>query len=162
MEQLKVLIIKRNKVIVNNQLEVLKNKGNIEIIDISKKYFKTIVKLKNKSLKSKLESEIINVLDLIGMPRDRLGYKYIFSAILYLTKIKNFDKLNITVVYNELSQIYNKSIVSIEKAIRQAIEYTFTNGNTDEIYNLFDNMVSEDSGKVSNKKFIYELIKNII
>lgn len=162
MEQLKVLIIKNNKVIVNSQLDFFESKGNIEIIDISKKYFKTIIKLRNKSSELNLENKIINILNIIGMPKNRLGYEYIVSATLYLSKMENIDNLNITEVYNELSHIYNKSIASIEKAIRQVIEYTFTKGNIDEIYNLFNNVVSEDSGKVSNKKFIYELVKNII
>lgn len=162
MKYFKLIIINYDSDIVDIQLNNLKEKGYIEVLDVDKKNFNLLFNFKKDIPQTELKEKIIKKLNLIGVPKNMMGYNYILSAILYLNKFNNINNIYVKEIYNELFHTYNKSVESIEKAIRKAIECTFAKGNINEIYNLFNNMIPEDSGKISNKKFIYELAKKII
>ena len=57
---------------------------------------------------------------------------------------------------NGMLYINNKPL-SIEKAIRKCIEYSFTYGNLDELNKLCLRDISVHTGKINNKKFISKL-----
>jgi len=162
MKEIKVVIIEDNYGKVNEMLEILKKELSIQVLEVDEKSLSTVINLKNNVLNNDVKEKIVHKLNIIGMPKNKVGYKYIVSAMLYLYKEKNIENINMKDIYVELYSTYNKSICSIEKAIRKLIEFTFSYGNLEELYKIFDDTISKDTGKLSNKKFIYEFIKHIM
>ncbi len=107
------------------------------------------------------ENSIAKLLELIGVPNDKIGYKYIVDAILLWNKYMDINKLNITFIYKKIAIKYNKNIFSIEKAIRKCIEHSFTYGNLKELNKLFLTDISSKTGKINNKKFISKIAQYI-
>lgn len=97
---------------------------------------------------------IRKVLDQIGMKHNLKGHGYIISAIEKALDDRN--KLNrITkTLYIEISQENNDTPSRVERAIRHAIEVTWTNGNPVAINKIFGYTVSAAKGKPTNSEFI--------
>ena len=150
---------------INNEEEIKKFQKVIEyiekelpnslIVDISERINKIEINYNEDIIKATLE-----LLNLLGMPRHKLGYSYIIESVL-LWNNKHLFSNCITSVYKQISIKHNKSVSSIEKAIRACIEYTFLFGNTKELNKIFANTISMSTGKISNKKFISTLSKRV-
>lgn len=97
---------------------------------------------------------IRKVLDQIGMKHNLKGHGYIISAIEKALDDRN--KLNrITkTLYIEISQENNDTPSRVERAIRHAIEVTWTDGNPVAINKIFGYTVSAAKGKPTNSEFI--------
>ena len=93
-------------------------------------------------------------LDQIGVKHSLKGHRYIISAIEKALDDRN--KLNrITkTLYIEISQENNDTPSRVERAIRHAIEVTWTNGNPVAINKIFGYTVSAAKGKPTNSEFI--------
>ena len=93
-------------------------------------------------------------LDQIGVKHSLKGHRYIISAIEKALDDRN--KLNrITkTLYIEISQENNDTPSRVERAIRHAIEVTWTNGNPVAINKIFGYTVSAAKGKPTNPEFI--------
>ncbi|MCL2859129.1 MAG: sporulation initiation factor Spo0A C-terminal domain-containing protein [Oscillospiraceae bacterium] len=164
MEKIKVVIINSNKSNINKVNEYLKllKEENVEIITVKKHHYEIVKNLEDEHFQENLKSRIINILDLIGMPKNRVGYQYILSAIFYLNRTGKTRHLKLSTIYAELMLIYQgKSMRSIDRTMETAIEATFNHGNKNEIDKIFHNIVSKENGKISNKKFIYTLAERI-
>jgi len=101
------------------------------------------------------------ILDLVGIPNSRLGYKYIVHAVVLYKESKE-EKLNIMKVYNQLSNEFDKTAYSVEKAIRKSIEICVIDEDIPELNKIFADALSDEKDKINNKKFISLLAKNII
>ena len=108
-----------------------------------------------------IETEIIKKLHDMGVQTDCKGYLYIKMAIAIILR-EGMDNVMISTIYRELSEKYNCSEMSIEKAIRDCIDVTFSNENINELNRLFKHYISKTKGKVSNKKFIYEIAYDLV
>lgn len=97
---------------------------------------------------------IRKTLDQIGVKHSIKGYGYIISAIEKALDDRN--KLNrITkTLYIEISQENNDTPSRVERAIRHAIEVTWTDGNPVAINKIFGYTVSAAKGKPTNSEFI--------
>lgn len=97
---------------------------------------------------------IRKTLDQIGVKHSLKGYRYIISAIEKALDDRN--KLNrITkTLYIEISQENNDTPSRVERAIRHAIEVTWTDGNPVAINKIFGYTVSVAKGKPTNSEFI--------
>jgi two-component system response regulator (stage 0 sporulation protein A) len=97
---------------------------------------------------------IRKTLDQIGVKHSLKGYRYIISAIEKALDDRN--KLNrITkTLYIEISQENNDTPSRVERAIRHAIEVTWTDGNPVAINKIFGYTVSAAKGKPTNSEFI--------
>lgn len=141
--------------------EILKNMemeiSNIEVIEASLEDIKIVKNILNKN------KETINCirekLNLLGVPNDKIGYKYIIDAILLWNKYQNINNLKIYYIYEKIALKYNKSISSVEKAIRKCIEYCFQYGNLKELEKIFFNVISIKTGKINSKKFISKIVQ---
>lgn len=93
-------------------------------------------------------------LDQIGVKHSLKGHRYIISAIEKALDDRN--KLNrITkTLYIEISQENNDTSSRVERAIRHAIEVTWTDGNPVAINKIFGYTVSAAKGKPTNSEFI--------
>lgn len=143
------------EVLKSIQIEI----SDIEIIEASLeelKLFKNILNRNNETTYT-----IRKILDLLGVPNDKIGYKYIVDAILLWNKYQEMNNFNISHIYKKIGIVYNKSLLSIEKAIRNCIEYTFTYGNLERLNQFFHTNISLYTGKINNKKFIVQMANYI-
>lgn len=156
----KIIILNENqyctdKLLKNIEVEML----NIEIMEVSLEdldIFKSIVYKNNKMIKC-----IQEILDLLGVPNYKIGYKYIIDAIMIWNEYQYIKNLKIYSIYENIALKYNKSIYSVEKAIRNCIDYCFTYGNLKELNKLFVNDISINTGKIESKKFISKISQYI-
>lgn len=97
---------------------------------------------------------IRKTLDQIGVKHNIKGYGYIILAIEMCLEDRN--KLNCIVkgIYAEIAQENNDKVTRVERAIRHAIEITWTNGNINAINKIFGYTVSARKGKPTNSEFI--------
>lgn len=97
---------------------------------------------------------IRKTLDQIGVKHSLKGYRYIIGAIEKALDDRN--KLNrITkTLYIEISQENNDTPSRVERAIRHAIEVTWTDGNPVAINKIFGYTVSAAKGKPTNSELI--------
>ncbi|WP_455798059.1 sporulation transcription factor Spo0A [Clostridium butyricum] len=84
-----------------------------------------------------LETEITNIIHEIGVPAHIKGYMYLREAI--------------TMVVNDMELL---SAVTVERAIRHAIEVAWGRGQIEAINKLFGYTVHNDKGKPTNSEFI--------
>lgn len=93
-------------------------------------------------------------LDQIGVKHSLKGYGYIISAVEKC--LENRSKLIRIVkgLYAEIAEENNDKVMRVERAIRHAIEITWTNGNTNVINKIFGYTVSARKGKPTNSEFI--------
>ena len=94
------------------------------------------------------------ILDQIGVKHSLKGYGYIISAVEKC--LENRSKLVgiIKGLYTEIAEENNDKVMRVERAIRHAIEVTWTNGNTNAINKIFGYTVSVGKGKPTNSEFI--------
>ena len=162
MEKIKVIITNGNIRIVNKYLNILKKEENVKIINVRKHLYEMVKNLENEHFQENLRSRTIHMLGVIGVPKDRIGYQYILSAIFYLNKTGKTRHLNVDTIYKELSIIYDGvNVGSIERSIRTAIEATISKGHRDEIDKLFRDRTFIETETISNKKFIYTLAEKV-
>lgn len=153
MNKNKIMVLNEKNDNIDEVLKYLKKDLlDIEILEVTSEDWNIIKKILNKD--NKTINCIEKKLNLLGIPYDRIGYKYIIDAVFLWDKYSVENNLEITSIYEQLSIKYNKSICSIEKAIRKCIEYSFTYGNLDELSKLCLRDISMHTGKINNKKFI--------
>lgn len=91
----------------------------------------------------------------IGIPASLSGYTYLREAIRMV--IDNGiapDGMLSKQIYPALAKRHGKSVASVEKAIRTAIETAWIRGRTDLLDQLFGYTVSAQRGKPTNTEFI--------
>lgn len=164
--------LRKPKIIVTSVMEnnfIINNMRNLGILYYLLKPFtvdiliERIMQMSSKDIYdiNLLEKQIIINLEHLGMSIETKGYLYIKKAIIILIK-EGIDNINISDIYEQLSKTYRHSSKSIEKAIRKSIEITFSKGNFKELNGIFEYDISIETGKTSNKKFIYKLAQAII
>ena len=141
--------------------EILKNMeieiSDIEVIEASLEDVKIVKNILNKD-KEPID-RIREILNVLGVPNDKIGYKYIIDAILLCNEYQNINNLKIYYIYEKIALKYNKSISSVEKAIRKCIEYCFQYGNLKELEKIFFNVISIKTWKINSKKFISKIVQ---
>lgn len=97
---------------------------------------------------------IRKTLDQIGVKHNLKGHRYMISAIEKC--LEDMNKLDHIVkgIYSEIAEENNDVTSRVERAIRHAIEVTWTNGNLNVISNIFGYTVSTEKGKPTNSEFI--------
>lgn len=104
-----------------------------------------------------IDLKIYNLLNAIGIPKNLKGYNYLKDSIEYLF----FKELKMNDLYKHLSDVYNTSSKSIEKAIRNAIEISWNRANLDFINNIFGSTLSLNKDRPTNSEYIYTLCEFI-
>ena len=97
---------------------------------------------------------ISNLLHALGIPSHIKGYQFIRSAI---AMVYNNPKLigGITKeLYPGISIKFNTSIQRVERAIRHAIEISWTRGDIELMEDIFGHSVGIDKSKPTNSEFI--------
>ena len=101
-----------------------------------------------------LEVEVTNLMRDIGVPPHMAGYQYIREAIIQTVRnAKVFSSIT-KVLYPAVAKKFSTTPEKVERAIRNAIESTWSRGNPDSIDSLFGYTVNYYKGKPTNSEFI--------
>jgi len=103
---------------------------------------------------SNLQVAISKMLHDLGIPSHIKGYQFIRDAVYML-----FDKPEIIggitkELYPELANRYDTTVSRVERAIRHAIEVSWTRGDLRLMENIFGHSVDIDKAKPTNSEFI--------
>ncbi len=105
-----------------------------------------------------LYQEISNIIDKTNISDNRLGYQYLRRAIYESFNnphlLDNFNRN----LYPLLSKTYNKSTVSIEKAIRTSITTAMDNPNDEYNNKIFSKYMTYDKTTPTNQEYILTVV----
>lgn len=102
------------------------------------------------------KKQVFEILNRLGVSCDLKGRDYIESAIEMI-----YENSNISVtqeLYPTIAKVFNDKPQNVERAIRHAVESVFENSN-DCLSEIFGNTINYNSGKLTNSKFIFGLVK---
>ena len=101
-----------------------------------------------------IETEITNIIHEIGVPAHIKGYQYLRDAI--IMSVNDIEMLNsITkILYPTIAKKYQTTASRVERAIRHAIEVSWSRGKMDTIDALFGYTINNGKGKPTNSEFI--------
>ena len=97
---------------------------------------------------------IRKTLDQIGVKHSLKGHRYIIRAIEKALDDRNKLDRIVKVLYVEIARENDSTPSRVERAIRHAIEVTWTDGNPVAINKIFGYTVSAAKGKPTNSEFI--------
>jgi two-component system response regulator (stage 0 sporulation protein A) len=105
-----------------------------------------------------IQHRIIEILNYLGVPIKLKGYQYLIDAIVIvaddISTINSITKK----VYPVIASKNKISSARVERAIRNAIEITWTRGNLKNIYSLFENDIGNKKTRPSNSDFISKIV----
>lgn len=101
-----------------------------------------------------LETDVTNMIHEIGVPAHIKGYQYLRDAI--IMSVKDMEMLHsITkILYPTIAKKYQTTPSRVERAIRHAIEVSWSRGKMDTIDALFGYTISNGKGKPTNSEFV--------
>ena len=101
-----------------------------------------------------LEALVTNVIHEVGVPAHIKGYQYLREAIMMV--VNDIELINeITKqLYPEIADRYNTTPSRVERAIRHAIEVSWSRGRLETTNGIFGYTVSAAKGKPTNSEFI--------
>lgn len=105
---------------------------------------------------SKMESDVSTLLHELGIPTHIRGYQYIREGVLILYA----EDITCSVtkdVYPIIAEKYQTTSSRVERAIRHAIEISWTRGDIALIENLFGNSIDFDRSRPTNSEFLSTL-----
>ena len=104
---------------------------------------------------------IYDILKNLGVPPNLIGYKCVYKAIQlglmdpgYLDAITKW-------LYPTVAKAFDSTPSRVERAIRHAVETTFSRGDPEYLTNLFGYTVSIKNGKLTNSEFIASCVNHI-
>lgn len=109
----------------------------------------------------KLEEIVTKYLKDMGIPANLKGYSYIRTAIMMTIQNPELVSAVTKILYPEIAVQYKTASNRVERSIRHAIEVTFQRGNSEFLYGIFGNTISDVKGKPTNSEFIALLADEI-
>ena len=104
---------------------------------------------------------ISNILLDVGINPGLLGWDYLKVGIEMVYNDREYLR-NITgKLYPDIAKVMDSTASRVERAIRHAIESAFNNMTPDTMKKYFGNVVSMNSGKVTNTTFIAVIVERI-
>lgn len=104
-----------------------------------------------------LQLNISDLLHSLGVPSHIKGYEYIREGIGLLYNKPSILGAITKELYPEIAVKYNTTSSRVERAIRHAIEISWSRGDYDLMEDLFGNSVDVDRSKPTNSEFIATL-----
>ena len=101
-----------------------------------------------------LEKRVTDLIHELGIPAHIKGYHYLRDSI--MMAVDDMDVLNAVtkVLYPTVAKRYQTTPSRVERAIRHAIEVSWSRGKLDTLQELFAYTVSTGKGKPTNSEFI--------
>ena len=110
----------------------------------------TVQNVKNPSI----EAIITDMIRDIGIPAHIKGYQYLRDAIMIICAEPDLLGAITKTLYPMIAEKHATTPSRVERAIRHAIEVTWSRGNVDVINKIFGRDVMTDKGKPTNSEFI--------
>lgn len=101
-----------------------------------------------------LEKEITTMIQGIGVPAHIKGYQYLRDAIRMTIEDRETNSSITKVLYPTIAEKYQTTSSRVERAIRHAIEVTFSRGPVEPKEALFGYTIGYGKGKPTNSEFI--------
>lgn len=101
-----------------------------------------------------VEVEVSSLLHDLGIPSHVRGYKYIREGIMMLYTSKEVATLVTKEIYPAIANMYNTTSTRVERAIRHAIEISWTRGDLKIMEDLFGNSIDFERSKPTNSEFL--------
>lgn len=172
MEQIKMIATKENDEIYKTFKELLKTGQEVQIMitipGIHTKEKDTVIdqekekeNVKQPYEQKELELEITQLLHELGVPAHIKGYQYLRMSI-YLTVCDMTHLHSVTkILYPTIAKKYDTTPSRVERAIRHAIEVSFSRGRMEALEGMFGYTVNTMKGKPTNSEFIAMLADKI-
>ena len=138
---------------------------NLETMIADKEDTAKTFKEREKIINDKVEvtnEDVGNILKELGIAPSIRGYAYVKEAILYVLSQDNQLSLLMTKdIYPMVAKAYNTTPQRTERAIRHAVEMSWSRGNQEILEKYFYSCTSPNAGKPTNSEFIYTVVDYI-
>ena len=106
---------------------------------------------------SKIESEVSVLLHDLGIPTHVRGYQYIREGVMLLYASDGISSLVTKEIYPRIANKYQTTSSRVERAIRHAIEISWSRGDIKLMEDLFGNSIDFDRSRPTNSEFLSTL-----
>lgn len=100
------------------------------------------------------ERDIQNVLIDLGTPPNLLGFTYLTKAIMMVHENPEYKHQITKSLYPEIAKMTNSTSSRVERALRHAIEVTWSRGDIDLLSKMFGRVVPAHKSNPTNSEFI--------
>ena len=107
--------------------------------------------------KTQMERQISKILHNLGVPSHIKGYIYIRESIKMMYESNDLVGGITKEIYPEIARKFDSTISRVERAIRHAIEISWSRGDYDVMEEIFGHSVDYDRSKPTNSEFIAKL-----
>lgn len=108
-----------------------------------------------------LEKYIAEVMLDIGVPAHLKGYHYLREAILLSGRNMELVSSVTKLLYPAIAKHFKTTDQKVERAIRNAIEVSWTRGNTDTFESLFGYSVLQGKKRPTNSEYILRIAEKM-
>ncbi len=108
-----------------------------------------------------LERYITNIMLDIGVPAHLKGYHYLRDAILLSGRDMEVVSSVTKLLYPTIAKRFKTTDQKVERAIRNAIEVSWTRGNVDTFEKMFGYSVSSGRNRPTNSEYIARIADSI-
>lgn len=116
-------------------------------------------------MESKEDAQLVKcVTDIMldmGVPAHLKGYHYLRAAIMMTEKDMEIVGSVTKLLYPEIAKMFHTTEQKVERAIRNAIEVSWTRGNADTFEELFGYSVLTGQGRPTNSEYIAQIADRI-
>ena len=109
----------------------------------------------------KTEYVVYEHLKHLGVPASLKGYKYLQLAVSLVLEEPDIIEAVTKALYPRVARMCDSTTSRVERSIRHAIEYVFSNTECDVLKKYFGNTISIRAGKLTNAQFIAGLAEHI-
>lgn len=108
-----------------------------------------------------LEAYIAEAMLDIGVPAHLKGYHYLREAILLSIRDRELVSSVTKLLYPAIAKRFKTTDQKVERAIRNAIEVSWTRGNTDTFESLFGYSVIQGRNRPTNSEYISRIADKV-
>lgn len=108
-----------------------------------------------------LENYITEAMLDIGVPAHLKGYHYLREAIMLSVKDMELVSSVTKLLYPAIAKHFKTTDQKVERAIRNAIEVSWTRGNTDTFEALFGYSVEQGKNRPTNSEYISRIADKV-
>ncbi len=123
-------------------------------MDVLEKRIVEIMDMPNKVIDKNLEIKTSELLHNLGVPSQIKGYQYLRDGILLLYQSDNFIGGITRNLYPEIAKKHSTTASRVERAIRHAIEVSWSRGDYQIMNKLFGHSIDFDRAKPTNSEFL--------
>ena len=115
------------------------------------------IEVKDNTENNKIQMAISKLLHSLGVPSHIKGYQYIRESIYMMYTSKEMLGGITKEIYPEIALRFDTTASRVERAIRHAIEVSWSRGDYDLMEEIFGHSVDYDRAKPTNSEFIATL-----